>query len=142
MTARKPAWLSQTAKGGKRGNRIDPPFCGNHIGVCFWKNVLRFPDFRGFEHDICNTRVTRRLDTCNKCDTVSFLLRENLMNRMTTYRRLKKLCITKDTANLNLVEVAFDPVRAYSVLFEISEILAKYRIRSVTHLESVLERLK
>ena len=58
------------------------------------------------------------------------------------YRRLKKLCITKDTANLNLVEVAFDPVRAYSVLFEISEILAKYRIRSVTHLESVLERLK
>lgn len=64
------------------------------------------------------------------------------MNRMTTYRRLKKLGITKDTANFNLIEVAFDPVKAYRVLFEISGILAKYRIRSVTHLESVLESLK
>ncbi len=64
------------------------------------------------------------------------------MNRMTTYRRLKKLGITKGTANMQLVEIAFDPVKAYGLLFEVSDLLVRYRIKSVTHLESVLERLK
>lgn len=64
------------------------------------------------------------------------------MNRMTVYRRLKKLGITKDTADLKLVDIAFDPVKAYRLLFEVTDLFKRYGIKSVTQLESILEVLK
>jgi len=67
------------------------------------------------------------------------------MNRMTTYRHLKKLGVTKDTVVPFALEVAFDPLKAYKVAatwFEVRSVLSSSGIETVTELKSVLEGLK
>jgi len=61
---------------------------------------------------------------------------------MTTYRRLKKLCITNDTADMQLMEIAFDPIKAYANLLEFHQVLNDYKIKSLQQLRDILEVFK